>query len=172
MLFRFLLGEKSQSTPTATDELRGAVAAAMPGADAESAAIVGAVAGLCAIVAFVDREYAAAERVAVRELLGKVHGLPSHAVDGVCALLEARIAELAHESLQTCTRVLYERTERGARVEVLDMLMDLAAADEAVSTDETNMLRRIATGLGLSENEYISSQSRYRERLSILKLDR
>lgn len=172
MLFRLLFGEKTASTPTATDELRRLVEAAMPGADAQSAGIVGAVAGLCAIVAFADREYSPSERSAVRELLGKVHGLPSHAVEGVCALLDARIAELAHESIQTCTRVLYEQTERQARLEVLDMLMDLAAADEVVSTDETNMLRRIANGLGLSENEYLSSQARYRERLSILKPSR
>ena len=154
--------------PSASDELRVLVAEAMPGADAQAAAVVGAVAGLCAVVAYADRAYTPAEQIAVRELLARVHGLPDNASAGICALLEKHIVELAHESIQTFTRVLYECTEKRARLEVLDVLVDLAAADEVLSTEETNLLRRIAGSLGLSDQDYVASQTRHRERLSVL----
>lgn len=169
MLFRWLLGERREQAPTATDELRAFVAKSMPSADPVSVAIAGAVAGLCAAVAFVDRAYTEGEQAAVRASLARVHGLPEHAIAGICELLETHIAELAHESIQTYTRVLYEGTERSARLEVLDLLMDLAAADDVVSMDETNLLRRIATGLGLSDQDYVISQARHRDRLSVLR---
>jgi len=86
----------------------------------------------------------------------------------VAALLGERMAELAHESLQTYTRVLYEQLERGARLEVLDVLMDLAAADQLLAMEETNLLRRIARGLGLSDHDYLAAQERHRMRLSVL----
>jgi uncharacterized tellurite resistance protein B-like protein len=53
-------------------------------------------------------------------------------------------------------------------VELLDMLMDLAAADLVVSMDETNLLRRLAKLLALSDQDYLASQARHRDRLSVL----
>jgi uncharacterized tellurite resistance protein B-like protein len=169
MLFRWLLGQPTTQAPTATDELRALVARSMPGADHQAASIVGAVAGLCATVAYADRAYTPAEKQTVRTLLARAHDLPEHAVEGICDLLDSRLVELAHESIQTYTRVLYEGTERSARLEVLDVLVDLAAADEQLDREETNLLRRIATGLGLSEDEYVTSQARHRARLSLLR---
>lgn len=171
MLFRWLLGNGNnpKSAPAASDELRALVSRSMPEADLATASIVGAVAGLCAIVAHADRAYTDAERALVRAALGRVHGLSPGAVDAVCALLEVRLSELAFESLQTYTAVLNEHAERAARLEVLDVLMDLAAADDLLDMQETNVLRRIARSLGLDDREYLASQSRHRERLSVLK---
>lgn len=169
MLFRWLLGQSPDTSPaTASDELRALVARSMPAADATAAATVGALAGLLATVAHADRQYTAEEEAHVREALARVEGLAPGAVDAVAALLRERIAELAHESLQTYTRVLYEQLERVARLEVLDVLMDLAAADEVLAMAETNLLRRIARGLGLSDQEYLATQERHRARLSVL----
>ena len=65
--------------------------------------------------------------------------------------------------------MLYEGLTREARLEVLEALMDLAAADELLDMQETNLLRRIARGLGLSDQEYLASQERHRQRLSVLR---
>jgi uncharacterized tellurite resistance protein B-like protein len=169
MLFQWLFGEKQDKAPTPSDELRQLVAHSMPGADAQTAAIVGAMAGLLATVAHADRKYTEAEREAVRDALSKVHGFEAGAFGAIEDLLEECIAELAHEPLQTFTRVLYEGLERPARAEIFEVLMDVAAADEVLDMDETNLLRRIARGLGLSDQEYNTSQARHRERLSILR---
>jgi uncharacterized tellurite resistance protein B-like protein len=169
MLFRWLFDDKQNTTPTASDELLRLVSRSMPGADADTAAIVGATAGLLATVAHADRAYTEAEREAVRDALSKVQGLDLGALTAIEELLAERIAELAHEPLQSFTRVLYEKLERTARVEVFEALMDLAAADEVLDMNETNLLRRIARALGLSDPEYAASQARHRERLSILR---
>jgi uncharacterized tellurite resistance protein B-like protein len=169
MLFRWLFDEKQNATATASDELLELVTRSMPGADADTAAIVGATAGLLATVAHADRKYSEAEREAVREALAKVQGLATGAFTAIEELLAERVAELAHEPLQSFTRVLYEKLERPARLEVFEALMDLAAADEVLDMNETNLLRRIARALGLSDPEYNESQARHRERLSILR---
>jgi uncharacterized tellurite resistance protein B-like protein len=168
MLFRWLFGSSDAASPSASDELRALVARSMPGADPTMAATVGAVAGLLASVAHADRVYTPEEEAHVREALSRVTGLGNGAVDAVANLLAERMDELAHESLQTYTRVLYEQLERGARLEVLDVLMDLAAADQVLAMEETNLLRRIARGLGLSDHDYLVAQERHRMRLSVL----
>lgn len=169
MLFEWLFGEKQDTAATASGELRQLVAHSMPGADAHTAAIVGATAGLLATVAHADRKYTEAEREAVRGSLSKVQGLGAGAFTAIEELLSERVAELAHEPLQTYTRVLYEGLERPARAEVFEALMDLAAADEVLDMNETNLLRRIARALGLSDDEYNDSQARHRQRLSVLR---
>jgi uncharacterized tellurite resistance protein B-like protein len=169
MLFRWLFGDDTSSrAPTASEELRALVARSMPGADPHSVAVVGALAGLLATVAHVDRRYSDEEEAHVRTALAQVHGMSAGSLDGVCELLRTRMAELAHESLQTYTRVLYEGLERSARLEVLDVLMELGAADEVLDMAETTLLRRIARGLGLADEEYTFAQQRFKERLSLL----
>jgi uncharacterized tellurite resistance protein B-like protein len=169
MLFRWLFGDAQSSPPSASDELMALVRRSLPEADAQTAAIIGAVAGLLAVIAYADRVYTDEEKAQVQASLARMHGLSAGSVNAIGLLLEVRIAELAHESLQIYTRVLYEGMERPARLEVLDLLMDLAAADQVLSMDETNMLRRVARGLGLTDQEYLTSQDRHRARLSLLQ---
>lgn len=171
MLFRWLRTDSNaeRDSPSASEELRALVRRDVPEATAETAAVVGAVAGLLAFVAYADRAYHEAERATVQRVLGRLHGLPPHASEAVSALLESRIRELAAEPLQLYTRVLYDHTEREARVELLGVLMELAAADDVLSMDETHGLRRIAKLLGLSQDEYLAAQAAHRGRLSVLR---
>ncbi|MET0340740.1 MAG: TerB family tellurite resistance protein [Polyangiales bacterium] len=171
MLFRWLRGDTGavDAPKAASEELTQLVRASLPDASVEAAAIIGAVAGLLAFVAYADRDYHDDERRTVRDALGRIDGLPSHAGEPISDLLASRIGELAHEPLQTYTRVLYEHTSREARLEVLDVLMDVAIADDVLSMDETNDLRRIARQLGLSDRDYDAVQARHRERLSVLR---
>lgn len=169
MLFKWLFGDAEARTPTASDELRKIVAHSMPQADAQQAAILAAVAGLLATVAHVDRKYEAAEREQVADVLSRMHSLQPGALGAIEELLSERLADLAQEPLQTYTRVLYEGLERPARLEVFEVLMDLAAADEVLDMNETNLLRRIARAMGLSDDEYTLSQERHRQRLSVLR---
>ena len=45
----------------------------------------------------------------------------------------------------------------------------LAAADEAVTTAETNFIRQTATALGLTQSDYNSLQAKYKNRQSVLQ---
>jgi uncharacterized tellurite resistance protein B-like protein len=168
-MFRFLFGDRDPERPaTASDALRALVARSVPEADPATAAQIASVAGLCASVAHADRSYTEAERSTVRSTLGRMAGLGAGAVAAIDALLAERLAELAHESLQTYTRVLYEGLTREARLEVLAVLLELASADERLDMAETQLLRRIARGLGISDDEYVVLQEPYKQRLSVL----
>lgn len=166
----FFRRRKDRPLPPASvsDTLLSLVKEHMPDADAGSHAVVAAVAGLVACVAYADREYHPNEKREVARLLGRIHDLPSAGVRAISGLLETRIAELARSEMHAHARAMKEGTEPEARLEVLDVLMDLAAADGVLSVDETELLRRIANSLGLSPDEYNAAQARHRDKLSVL----
>jgi len=158
-----------QAAPVASEELREAVAHHLAGADSVTIEIVGAVAALLVQVALADCEFTDDETEEVRQQLRRIDGLDGAGADAVCGLLKTHAAQLGQEGIQPCTRVLREHCDRSARVEVLDVLMDMAAVDGTVSMTETNLLRRICVALGLGDADYLASQRRYRDRLSVLK---
>lgn len=141
----------------------------LDGADEDTLRLVVAVTGLLACVAYADREYSAAEQALVQQVLGSIQGLSAEAVAAICGALRDHIVEIAASNTQTYTRDLRELGDRELRREVLDALVDLAAADGELSVPETELLRRTAAAIGLSQDDYLGSQARYRERLSVLK---
>ena len=162
---------KKRSTPpapTVSDALLAVVREHMPEADELEVRIVAAVAGLLACVAYADGAYSRDEARHVERLLGHVHDLPASAVEAIVALVETRIADLARGDVHDHTRVIKQGTERGARIEVLEVLMELAAADGQITVAETELLRRVAKLLGLSVDEYVAVQGRHKDKLSVL----
>jgi uncharacterized tellurite resistance protein B-like protein len=159
-------GEVDDNT---VSRLSAAVRTYAPELSSESQLLVTAVAGLLGSVAFADHEYSGAEAARVREELLRVQGLDRQAVDAVCAILKADIVELSTIDFQYWARILRDDGTRELRVEVLNILMDLAAIDDDVSVAETNTLRRITVLFGLSEQDYLSAQDRHRDKLSVLK---
>ncbi|MFW6067068.1 MAG: TerB family tellurite resistance protein [Myxococcota bacterium] len=153
----------------APQRLADVVRGQMPDADDVTRRVVTAVAGLLACVAYADREYAPTEERAVRAELGRVHGLGQAGVEAVCGVLREDIVDLAQVGDQVWTRELKELGERELRVEVLDALVELAAADHELSLSEVNYLRRLTTALGLTQADYVALQSRHRDKLSLLR---
>lgn len=141
----------------------------LPEADADTLQIVSALTGLLACVAYADRKYDPAEQAHCRQALQCIHGLSEAGVEAICETLRDHIAELAHANMQVHTRQLRELCEVPLRREVLDMLVDLAAADGELALSETDLLRRTAAALGLTQDDYIASQARHRERLKVLR---
>lgn len=140
----------------------------MPGADAETWRLVTAVAGLLACVAFADRDYTDTEEQAARQELMRVQGLEEDGVDAICKALRRDVADLARFGDQIWTREIKELGSRELRVDVLDALVALAAADNKLSLAETNYLRRLTTALGLTQVDYVALQTRYRDKLTFL----
>lgn len=152
----------------ATERLLKEVRALLPKEGEETARLVTAVAGLLGSVAYADREYRGEEREHIREELSRVHGVGRDGADAVCNVLERELKTLCMEGDQIWTRVLRDLVDRETRVEVLDVLVDLASADGVISLAEVNVLRRITAALGLDQNDYDTSQARHRQKLSVL----
>jgi uncharacterized tellurite resistance protein B-like protein len=159
----------SSKPATPSEAFRQLIYDALGAADDETKRLTVAVAGLLACVAYADREYSAAEQARVRETLAQVEGLGPTAVDAICDALREHIVVIAVGNTQAYTRELRELGELELRRQVLDMLVDLAAADDELSMAETDLLRRTAAAMGLTPDDYLRSQTRYRDRLSVLK---
>ena len=160
-----------KTTPPDPDEgkLVSLVAQHMPDADPGLVKVVASVAGLLACVAYADREYSEREESRVREELNRIHGLDSKGADAICDVLAAHIREISSTVSHACTRTLRENASENQRLEVLQVLVDLAAVNDELTTAETNLLRRITDSLGLSQNDYNKAQALHRDKLAVLK---
>jgi uncharacterized tellurite resistance protein B-like protein len=157
---------------TTTDILRDLVRSELPDVDEDTACIVVSVAGLLAGVAYADREYGEAERAYVRSSLSRMDGIGPEGVDAICRVLEEHGQTIAFQNPQAFTRELRERVDVPLRLEVLEILLELAAVDGELRLVETDLLRRTASALGLTAEDYLALQERHRERLSVLQSKR
>jgi uncharacterized tellurite resistance protein B-like protein len=169
MFGRWLKPSGRVSAPAGAEELESLVRSALSERDDESVLVVVALAGLLAAAAYADRDYSEREEAHVRAELLRVHGMTPSAVDTVCAALRRHIVQISTVEVPRYCRLLRELGDRELRVEVLEVLVDLAAADGVITTAETNLLRQVTTALGLSQNDYNDAQSKHRERLLALK---
>lgn len=155
--------------PELSEQLLAIVGAQLPEADPATVRIVAAISGLLACVAFSDRELHEAERKHLREILGRVHGMRAEGAEAICGLLERHLTQFTVVNPHAYTRSLRELTDREMRLEVLDVLVDIGAADGELSFEETQTIRRLTSALGLDQNDYNTAQSRHRDRLSSIK---
>lgn len=167
MFFRKRAGS-APIADTVGETLLAVVREHMADADETEVRIVAAVAGLLASVAYADGDYSREERRTVERLLQRIHGLPHSGAAAIASLLDERVAELARGDVHAHTRAIKDGTEREARIEVLEVLMELAAADGVVTLAETELMRRVATLLGLSTREYAAIQAPHRDKLGVI----
>lgn len=145
-----------------------AVREQMPTADADTQRLVTAVAGLLACVAYADRELSEPEARAIREELARLPGIDEAGAARVTTVVSDDIGVIVANGDHGWVRDLRELTDRDQRVEVLEVLLDLAAADGVVDHGEVNYLRRLATQLGLEQQDYNAAQARHRDKLIVL----
>jgi uncharacterized tellurite resistance protein B-like protein len=169
MFGRWLRPTSPLPAPGGAEELERLVRHALGERDDESVLVVVALAGLLGAVAYADRSYSEGEEAQVRAELARVHGMPAAAVDAVCEALRRHIVQISTVEVPRYCRVLRELGDRELRAEVLEVLVDLAAVDDVITTAETNLLRQVTTALGLSQSDYNDAQAKHRERLSALK---
>lgn len=145
-----------------------AVRTELRGADEETVQVVAAISGLLGAVAYADREYSAGEEARVRAELARVHGMTEAGIDAICAVLRAHVVEFSTVQAPRFARALLELADRELRVEVLETLVELAAADGAIEVAEVNVLRLLTTALGLSQDDYNAAQAKHRDRILAL----
>lgn len=169
MFGRWLRGEGPTEDLSGADALRTSIARELPGADAETVAVVTSMAGLLGAVAYADRNYSAEEEARVRHELSRVEGMSAMGIDAICKVLREHIVEISTVQIPRYARALTELADTDLRREVLRALVDLAAADSSISVVETNLLRQITKSLGLSQQDYVELQAKHREYLESLK---
>ena len=167
-----LLGPDDPETQVAVrgaDRLARVVAESMPEADVDSVRVVTAVAGLLACVAYADQVLEPSEEARIREELSRIHGLAPAGADAIASLLTDQIAAVTSTGDHRWVRDLRDLADRATRVELLDVLVDLAAADDDLALAEVNYLRRLTTALGLEQPDYDAAQEKHRHKLRTLR---
>ena len=144
------------------------VRAALAEDDDVTVRIVASVAALSVCVAYADLDYAAVEEDVLRRTLERVHGLDDQGVQTILRVVRDHTVTITGAEATSYARELLELTEEDFRLEVLDVLLDLAASDDEISVAETNMLRGVVIALGLTQEQYNASQARHREKLGVL----
>jgi uncharacterized tellurite resistance protein B-like protein len=169
-MFRWITDKLTAHPSTAPLPLEGVVRQHLPGADDVKVRIVAAIAGLMGTVAYADHRYTEVEERRIRAELGRIEGLGDAGVDAICVVLRQHIVAIATVEAPVYARELLALADRDLRREVLDALLDVAAADDEIVLAETNSLRLTATALGLTQADYNESQQRYKGKLAALRL--
>ena len=154
--------------PQARDRLAKIVEQYLADVDDATRRIVTAVAGLLAKVAYADGHYSVQEEATIQKELSRVHGLSQAGVDAICGLLADQISHVALLGDHDWTRDLRELADRELRLEVLEVLIEMAVADHVLKHDEQVQLRRIAKALNLTQDEYNALQAKHRDKISTL----
>jgi len=154
--------------PQARDRLAKIVEQYLADADDATRRIVTAVAGLLAKVAYADGHYSVQEEATIQKELSRVHDLSPAGVDAICGLLADQISHVALLGDHDWTRDLRDLAARELRLEVLEVLIEMAVADHVLKHDEQVQLRRIAKALNLTQDEYNALQAKHRDKISTL----
>ena len=149
--------------------LYAAVRASLRDQDDVHVRIVASVGALLLCVAYADLDYAPAEEELLRGTLSRIHGLDAEGVEAILRVLREQSVLIAAAEASSYARELLELCDEDFRVELLDVLVDVAAADGDVSLPEVNMLRGIVKALGLTQAHYNESQARHRDKLAVLR---
>ena len=151
------------------EQLEAAIRAELKDADAETVLVVTAIVGLLGAVAYADSDYSIDEQKRVSEELSRINGMTPRGVDAICSALKQNILEIATVQSQRYSRILRELADQELRLQVLEMLVALAAADQTITSAETNVMRQITTALGLTQRDYNAAQAKYKDRLAVLQ---
>lgn len=169
MFGKFLKRAGDKESLQGAEELVAVVRRELQSADEESVQVVAAIAGLLGVVAYADRDYSRAEEDRVREELSRVHGMTASGVAAISAVLREHVLEVATVQASRYCRTLRELADSELKRDVLQVLVDLAAADGEISHAEVNVLRQTAQSLGLDQSDYNAAQAAHRNKLSFLR---
>ena len=168
-MFAWLKLDKSARGRDNARVLYEAVREALHDSDDVHVRIVGSIAALLLCVAYADSEYHPTEEALLRKTLAQIRGLDAAGVDAIAEVLRAHTVLITAAEASSYGRELLELSDDDFRLALLDVLVDVAAADGEISAAETNVLRTAARSLGLSQAAYNASQARHRDKLSVLK---
>jgi uncharacterized tellurite resistance protein B-like protein len=110
-----------------------------------------AVAALMVHAATMDDTFDEAERRTIERLLGERFKLAPDAVKALLAAAERRAAE--SNQLYAFTRLAVEKLDEAGRVQLIEMLWEVAYADGVLDPDEDTLLRRVAGLLYVSDHD-------------------
>jgi uncharacterized tellurite resistance protein B-like protein len=162
---------RKSTAPEHENQLDTLIEGCLPDADEDTRKIVVAVAGLFGCVSYADRDFSTTEQRLVENLLQTIVGIDAEAAKRILAALRENIVHISTVEAPRYARTLKQLGDRDLRLHVLDMLLDVAAADHELSQAEVVMLRQTTNALGLEQSDYNVLQGKHRALLAALRED-
>ena len=147
------LGLRGRDDRTNLDELVSDLRAALPDDEAVLIRYIAIVAVLLTRVASSDGVFSDQEQSTLRSLLERVGRLSPSAVDAVCCTLERGMTDLTTGELDLCYGELKSLCDRQERLQILRLLVRMAAADGALSAAEATEIRSIGEKIGVAPED-------------------
>jgi uncharacterized tellurite resistance protein B-like protein len=144
------LGLKQGGSFPNLDALLKELRKALPEDEAVVLRYIATVIVLLGKVACADGRFSDKEDELLHSLLSHVDGIAPSSIDAVCDALQGKLPALQDDEVYRCYRELKALCNASERVEVVRLLVRLAAADGAPTPAEHAEIESIANELGLS----------------------
>src|ERR1700760_4921308 len=126
-----------------------------------------AVAALMVHAAAMDDTFDEAERRTIERLLGERFKLAPDAVKTLLAAAETRAKDSTQ--LYPFTRLAVEKLDEQGRIQLMELLWEVAYADGVLNPDEDTLLRRVAGLLYVSDYDRGEARKRVLRRICLAK---
>jgi uncharacterized tellurite resistance protein B-like protein len=120
-------------------------------------------------VAHADLEISAEETRKMEEIVRRSSQLPEEQAVLVVQIAKSQARLFGGTENFQVTREFERLSTRDERLELLDCLFAVSAADESISGVEEAAVRQIAEELGFNHREYIEIRTRYNDRRSVIQ---
>lgn len=165
-LLRFLGMAEKPGPGEQADEALHPIASALDGLDPERARFFAAFAYVLARVAGADLRMETSETDAMVDTLGELAGLGPDEARLVVEIACARMDDLEATHNYLVTREFGRLSNSREKIQLLECLYTVAAADGVITGDESNDVASIAEEIGLSRADAIALRSRFRDKLA------
>ena len=135
----------------------------------ERARFVAAFAYILSRAARADMEISDEETREMERIVSRLGGLPEEQAIIVVQMAKTQNLLFGGTENYLVTREFNRIASREEKLALLDCLFAVSAADDSITTVESNVIRQIAEELLLDHADFIEVRSRFRNRLAVLK---
>jgi uncharacterized tellurite resistance protein B-like protein len=160
--------EEPQDNRGETDTVRKIVAQ-LDGLPEDKARFVAAFAFMLSRVAHADLDISGDETRAMEQLVVERGGLPEEQAIIVVQMAKTQNLLFGGTENYLVAREFNRLATRDQKLSLLHCLFAVGAADESISSTESNVVRQIAAELELDHDDFIAVRSRFREQLAVFQ---
>ena len=167
-ILKYLGLEKPQGAAAETETVRK-IAAELDRLEPESARYIAAFAYILSRVARADLVISAEETRVMERIVMERSGLPEPQAVLVVQIAKTQTALLGGTENYLVTREFGRSASAEQKLQLIDCLFAVCAADDNISAVEDNEIRQVADELRIERPDLIAIRSRYRQFLGVLK---
>ena len=169
LLLRFLGVTIETPAQHAGRESLDRIASALDRLPAERARLYACFAYVLARVAGADLRTAPGELASIEETLVRCAGIPENEARVVTEIAHGEVDQLGATNNYIVTREFGRLSTADEKLQLLECLFSVAAADDLITGDESTEIMLIAKEIGLAHAEVLAARSRFRDKLAELR---